>query len=328
MYYVSARDTIANVIASAISDDGLHFVREEGLRIEGMVDPAIVMLPSGQYWLFGMVGLGQPGSPLVIRSATSADGLRFIWDDGVLVRSGGPDDRTGLFDPSVIPIGDGRYRMYYGGDAQKTLSAVGTRVGNPRIGAAALDRKLLSPASIASLYGDSMTTDAERTRVEVNGRRGEVLHASPTQINFVVPEGIAWRQAHVIVTSPDGRQTTALAPLQQVAPSLFASPSGEVAALDAVRFTPGPFAAGASDTYIALFATGLRNARKVEVTLGGIPIEVVYAGPQGGFAGLDQVNVRIPAGFALRGAQPVSLVADEVSAPSGFTLALTDAGTR
>jgi GH43 family beta-xylosidase len=76
MYYVAGRDTIANVIASAISDDGLNFVREEGIRVEGMVDPAVVKLSNGQYWLFGMVGLGKPGSQLEIRSATSADGMR------------------------------------------------------------------------------------------------------------------------------------------------------------------------------------------------------------------------------------------------------------
>jgi uncharacterized protein (TIGR03437 family) len=37
---------------------------------------------------------------------------------------------------------------------------------------------------------------------------------------------------------------------------------------------------------------------------------VQYAGPQGGFAGLDQVNIRVPRGLAVRGAVDVILVVD------------------
>src|SRR5204863_1872130 len=120
MFYVSARDGIANVVVSATSVDGLTFVRDEGLRMDQMVDPTVLALPNGQYWLFGMVGLTAPGREKAIRSATSADGIRFIMDDDIIVRAGGPDDANGLYDPTVTPLPDGRYRVYYGGDGTKT----------------------------------------------------------------------------------------------------------------------------------------------------------------------------------------------------------------
>jgi uncharacterized protein (TIGR03437 family) len=100
-----------------------------------------------------------------------------------------------------------------------------------------------------------------------------------------------------------------------VSPYLFtrdASGEGEAAALDAVSFTPGPFAPG---DYVALFGSGLRRARQVTVRLGDAPLEVVYFGPQGSFAGLDQVNVRIPLDFAGRGALPLRVRADDEAAP-------------
>jgi uncharacterized protein (TIGR03437 family) len=312
MYYVSARDGIANVIASAVSDDGLLFEREEGIRAEGLVDPAVVKLPNGQYWLFGMAGLGSPGSTMTIRSATSADGLRFYWDEGVRIRAGGPDDARGLFDPSVVALPDGRYRMYYGGDAGKTLSAVGEREPNPQVGAAAVWPAALAPGGIGSLYGEDLRAGAA---VQVNGQPAAVLHASSGQINFAVPETVAGPAAHIVVTAAGDRPVTALAELRRVSPYLFtldASGKGEAAALDAVRFTPGPFAPGG---YVALFGSGLRRARQVTARLGEAPLEVLYFGPQGSFPGLDQVNARIPPDFAGRGALPLRLRADDQEAP-------------
>jgi len=332
MYYVSARESPANMIVSAVSDDGLNFVREEGVRVQGMVDPAILTLPNGQYWLFGMVGLGAQGTQ-VMRSATSADGLRFVMDNDILVRAGGPNDLNGLFDPTVVALPDGRYRMYYGGDASKTLSAVGSRAANPGFGAAvavsAADGRqvTLAPGSIASLYGEQMTGDAANTLVEVNGQRAAILFASATQINLAIPETISWRTAHIVVTAPSGRQTTALAPVRDVSPALFtlaASGVGEAAALDAVTFTPGPFHLAGRETYVALFGTGIRRSQQLTVKLGGLPVDVLYSGPQRQYEGLDQVNILIPQRFPLRGALVLELTADGQANGAGVTLTLID----
>jgi uncharacterized protein (TIGR03437 family) len=71
---------------------------------------------------------------------------------------------------------------------------------------------------------------------------------------------------------------------------------------------------GAADQVILeLFGTGIRGRSAltaVTATIGGQAAEVQYAGPQGGFAGLDQVNVRVPRSLAGRGDVDVVLVVD------------------
>ena len=68
-------------------------------------------------------------------------------------------------------------------------------------------------------------------------------------------------------------------------------------------------AAGAGDVGedLVLYGTGMRHAASRPVcTVGGRAAEVVYAGASEGMAGLDQVNVKLPA--ELRGAGEVAVV--------------------
>jgi uncharacterized protein (TIGR03437 family) len=59
---------------------------------------------------------------------------------------------------------------------------------------------------------------------------------------------------------------------------------------------------------LTLFGTGWRGRSSlqwVQVQILGPPLEVLYAGPQGEFAGLDQINVRLPS-------EPVARVVQEL----------------
>lgn len=54
---------------------------------------------------------------------------------------------------------------------------------------------------------------------------------------------------------------------------------------------------GPDQLFLALFGTGIRGVSslaKVTATVDGQTAEVLFAGPQGGFVGLDQVNVKLP----------------------------------
>jgi len=84
---------------------------------------------------------------------------------------------------------------------------------------------------------------------------------------------------------------------------------------DGSKFVSIPIDLGpASDqVFLILYGTGLRyrsSLSAVSVRLGGINSEVLYAGAQGSFAGLDQINVRIPRGLTGRGEVDVNLTAD------------------
>ena len=62
--------------------------------------------------------------------------------------------------------------------------------------------------------------------------------------------------------------------------------------------------------------------QKVSLTIGGFPAEIMYAGAAPGYAGLIQVNARVPGGFAPTGVLPVILwVGDKPSQP-GLTVAV------
>jgi uncharacterized protein (TIGR03437 family) len=71
---------------------------------------------------------------------------------------------------------------------------------------------------------------------------------------------------------------------------------------------PAPVKMGPADetVFLILFGTGIRGRSQlsaVHATIAGIPADVQYAGPQSGFVGLDQVNVRIPRDSALPGGE-------------------------
>ncbi len=69
----------------------------------------------------------------------------------------------------------------------------------------------------------------------------------------------------------------------------------------------------AEQVFLILFGTGLRNRSSlanVSVKIGGENAEAIYAGPQGGFAGLDQVNLRLSTNLRGRGEVGVVLAVD------------------
>ncbi len=62
----------------------------------------------------------------------------------------------------------------------------------------------------------------------------------------------------------------------------------------------------ASDqAFLLLYATGLRGAQQSQVTVqvGAMTLTPAFAGPQGGFDGLDQINIKLP--LALKGSGDV-----------------------
>jgi len=74
--------------------------------------------------------------------------------------------------------------------------------------------------------------------------------------------------------------------------------------------------AAADEVFLLIFGTGFRSAgaSRTTVSIGGVAAEVLYSGPQGSFAGLDRINVRIPPALAGRGSVEVRVSAGGVAA--------------
>jgi uncharacterized protein (TIGR03437 family) len=194
----------------------------------------------------------------------------------------------------------------------------------------------VAPDSIVAAFGAGFTTGGGGTSVNFKDSAGverpaQVLGAAPTQINFVVPAGSAPGRAQVTAGAALGDVL-----VDAVAPGLFtanADGKGAPAAL-ALRVkadnstpssepvfrcgatvgscAPSPIDLGpATDkVYLALFGTGLRNRSRLEdvtATIGGATADVLYAGPQPDYPGLDQINILLPRSLAGRGAVVVTV---------------------
>src|SRR5262249_53046206 len=147
-----------------------------------------------------------------------------------------------------------------------------------------------------------------------------LLFVGPTQINFLVPSGLADSQAAAItVTNSDGSTRTGTFIIARSSAGIFSAKStgaGVAAALttfDGVTYqsvyntdlTEKDVDPGTSvrPNILVLFTTGIRNtpaqnptdsngvAEAVTVKFQGVTGQVLFAGPAQGFVGLDQINV-------------------------------------
>lgn len=165
-----------------------------------------------------------------------------------------------------------------------------------------------------------------------------LFYVSPTQVNYLIPAETKPGLAMITVTSSEGKVAMGTANIAWVAPSLFSANSNgagvaaaaiqrvkadgtqsyeAVAAFDPAqnKFMPVPINLGtaAEQVYLTLFGTGIRHCSSlasVQASIGGLTLPVAYAGAQGDFVGLDQVNVLLPRSLAGRGEIEVILSVD------------------
>ncbi len=169
-------------------------------------------------------------------------------------------------------------------------------------------------------------------------RSAPIFFVSPAQVNYLIPAGTANGAATVTITSGDGAMSAEDTTIAAVAPGLFtvdASGRGLAAALalrvkpddsqqfEAVaqfdpaqnKFVAVPIDLGpeTDQVFLILFGTGLRYRSALsaaQARIGDVDSQVVFAGAQDGFVGLDQVNISLSRALIGRGEADVSLTAD------------------
>jgi uncharacterized protein (TIGR03437 family) len=238
--------------------------------------------------------------PIPVQLRTPAT---FLWEVSPFQLKGGG---SGVIESSgvdyLLPYWMGRY---YGViDGGNVVSAASSSVG-------------IAPGGLATVYGQNLSG-----AVTIGGRTAQVLFASPTQINFAVPDGTAAGNATLAV----GSQNFAVTVLPE-APAFFSmngSGTGVAAATAVITQAANPqlqapvpvfdcsrngcvavpIQLGVDQPiYVSFYGTGIRNRSalaNVVVTIAGVSVPVQFAGPAPGFVGLDQVNVLLP--LTLRGA--------------------------
>lgn len=169
-------------------------------------------------------------------------------------------------------------------------------------------------------------------------RLAPLFFVSPTQVNYLVPAGTTSGAASIVIAGSNGQASQTAVQIASVAPGLFtADASGRglaaayvlrikadgsqssepVAQFDSSqnRFVARPIDLGAAtdQVFLIMFGNGLRyrsSLAAVSAQVGGTGVTVSYAGAQGDFVGLDQVNLLLPKSLAGRGEVDVVLTVE------------------
>jgi uncharacterized protein (TIGR03437 family) len=83
--------------------------------------------------------------------------------------------------------------------------------------------------------------------------------------------------------------------------------------VNSTNVVPLPISLGPSSeqVYLEMYGTGIRHAKNVTVTVGGVNVPVLYSAAAPGFAGEDQVNIGpLPQSLAGQGSVKILLTAD------------------
>ena len=134
-----------------------------------------------------------------------------------------------------------------------------------------------------------------------------------------MPENLATGLATVRITS-GGITIPGALNIMPVYPGLFKTNIENQAAAQVARVTNGsvvyetvvaPINIGPSteQATLVLYGTGFNGAKQVTATIGGVSVPVAYAGPQGTYSGLDQINLLLPQSLIGRGKVDVIVTA-------------------
>jgi hypothetical protein len=122
IYYVTAAAK-EHGIGSAISSDGLNFVKELGIRVPNLVDPALTRI-ADKYILFAASIDERFGAlPRGIYYVESSNGLDF--GEPVTVFK-----ENNVYDPTVLKIDENTIRVFYGKIAPPDLPATESHTGH------------------------------------------------------------------------------------------------------------------------------------------------------------------------------------------------------
>jgi uncharacterized protein (TIGR03437 family) len=200
----------------------------------------------------------------------------------------------------------------------------------------------LAPIADAA-SGTPLPTELAGVQIRLVGSEREwlapLLAVSAEQINFVVPAEVMPGELFVRVEGRGGeRRAEGLLKVRQLAPGLFsANADGQgVAAALAMRLNadgswssqnvfsddplghrvavPLDLGLETDQVFLVLFGTGIRGHSDLahfSAQVGAEGVGVLYAGPQGEFAGLDQINIGpLPRSLSGRGMVDVQITAN------------------
>ena len=175
-------------------------------------------------------------------------------------------------------------------------------------------------------------------------RQAQLFFVAPNQVNCLIPPETATGAGVITVRSGDGTVSTGALEIKSTAPAIFTANSDGLGVPAAVllrvkangdqitetlsqfdsalgRFKPKPidFGPEGERVFLILFLTGTNRApdpnndgnrnESVHLLIGGAELTPLFAGAQGTFAGLDQMNAELPRSLIGRGRLSLSATA-------------------
>src|SRR5579871_4230533 len=203
----------------------------------------------------------------------------------------------------------------------------------------------VAPGELVSVFGTSLAagsaaaaelplpTQLLDAQVQVNSVAAPLVYASPVQVNAQIPFETQTGSVQVQLTSSAGTGTMTVQ-VAAAAPAIFTlnqQGAGAGAIQHGITYQvvteSNPAAAG---EIISVYCKGLgalnpsaqtgaappvpppQTAAAVQVSIGGVAVQPLYAGAAPGFPGLYQVNAQIPAGTT-PGAQPLQIIQNGIA---------------
>ncbi|MEO8663155.1 MAG: hypothetical protein ABI693_32155 [Bryobacteraceae bacterium] len=261
------------------------------------------------------------------------------------------DTIAGYIEFGVPTIADSK--VYVG--TQYSIEVFGLTNRNPPAvaavtNAASFATDAVSPGSLISIFGTGLSPVAATASVlplpisltdvsvSINGVAAPLLYVSPGQINAQVPFAIATGRATLKVRVSGAESPLTTINVRASAPGVFADETGQSAVLNADGTRNGPGNPAAAQSIVSVFFTGqgsvssqqddgaapagLVNATgsPISATIGGTSVEIQFAGLAPTYAGLAQMNLRVP--VIASGTYPLVIsIAGNASKPTTVSVA-------
>jgi uncharacterized protein (TIGR03437 family) len=219
----------------------------------------------------------------------------------------------------------------------------------------------VAPGEIVSLFGlgigpvlptggqldasGLLATGIAATKVLFNGTPAPLFYVQDSQINAQAPYEIAGAAtADVEVWFQGASRGKATVPVAASAPGIFTFSAGDglAVALNQDGSLNSPIEPARRASVVTLYATGDGLTKPagtagrpatapfpvpvlpVTLTVGGYPAQILFAGEAPGYAGLLQINARLPGGFAPTGNVALALTVGTLSSQPGVTIAVVE----
>ena len=197
-------------ILSAISDDGLTFTKELGVRVPSgsagnsemiVSDPTLVRLKDGRVRIYykGATGGGGPGQAVhSVFSAISTDGLRFE-KEGIRIDSQQTPDRGWASVPEAIVLPDRRVRLYYVSDGLDVKHGIVSTISDDGLNftrEGPLLTGFVDPAVVRLANGSYLMLAVAFPF----GSEGRLTDAAPGIYSFLSEDGVNFKDRELVLT--------------------------------------------------------------------------------------------------------------------------------